>query len=71
MATYHIDPTPETLHGTFSREYAPVLTIDPGDSVVFRTLNASWALESPSFQKGDVKRFEPRIKGRDDGHALC
>jgi acetamidase/formamidase len=71
MATYYIDPTPDTLHGTFSREYPPVLTIDPGDSVVFRTLNASWALETPSFQKGDVKRFEPRIKGHDDGHALC
>ena len=71
MATYHIDPTRETLHGTFSREYPPILTIDPGDSVIFRTLSASWALEPPSFQKGEVKRFEPRVKGRDDGHALC
>lgn len=71
MATYHIEPTADTLHGTFSREYAPVLTIDSGDSVHFRTLNASWALEPPLFLEGKVTGFKPRLKGRDDGHALC
>ena len=25
-----------TIHGHFSRELEPVLTVDPGDSVVFR-----------------------------------
>ncbi len=71
MATYHIEPTRETLHGSFSREYPPILTIDSGDTVLFRTLNSGWALEPPSFQQGKVKQFEPRLKGRDDGHALC
>jgi acetamidase/formamidase len=70
MTTHHISPSPTTLHGTFSRDYPPVLTIDPGDTVIFRTLNAGWTLEPPSL-KGDTKRFEPRFKGRDDGHALC
>ncbi len=71
MTTYHIEPTRETLHGTFSREYPPVLTIDSGDTVLFRTLNSAWALEPPFFAKGQVRRFEPRVKERDSGHALC
>src|SRR5713226_6902492 len=71
MATYRIEPARDTLHGTFSREYPPILTIDSGDTVLFRTLNSGWVLEPPSFQEAKVKQFEPRIKGRDDGHALC
>ena len=30
------------LHGHFSRELEPVLTVDPGDSVAFSTPNAGW-----------------------------
>ncbi len=71
MAIYTIEPTRETLHGTFSRDYPPVLTIDSGDSVLFRTLNSGWAFEPPSFKTGKIKQFEPRLKGHDDGHALC
>jgi acetamidase/formamidase len=71
MATYRIEPTPDTLHGTFSRDYPPILTIDSGDTVLFRTLNAGWVLEPPAYQNANVKQFEPRLKGRDDGHALC
>ena len=58
MATYRIEPAPETLHGTFSREYPPILSIDSGDTVLFRTLNAGWVLEPPSFQNGKVKHFD-------------
>ena len=71
MATYHIEPAPDTLHGTFSRDYPPILTIDSGDTVLFRTLNSGWELEPPSYKNANVKQFEPRLKGRDDGHALC
>jgi acetamidase/formamidase len=71
MATYRIEPTPDTLRGTFSRDYPPILTIDAGDTVLFRTLNSGWALEPPSYAHAQVKQFEPRLKGRDDGHALC
>src|SRR5258708_1584990 len=71
MATHRIEPVRDTLHGTFSREYPPLLTIDSGDTVLFRTLHSGWALEPPSYRQGNVKEFEPRLKGRDDGHALC
>jgi acetamidase/formamidase len=71
VATHHVEPTQDTLHGTFSREYPPILTIDSGDTVLFSTLNSAWAIEPPLFRQGKVKQFEPRLKGRDDGHALC
>jgi acetamidase/formamidase len=51
-----------TLHGRWSRDLAPVLTIDPGDSVRFETLAIFW-WRSPG------EPFEPpRPAG--DGHAL-
>lgn len=71
MATYYIEPVQGTLHGTFSREYPPVLTIDSGDNVLFRTLSSGWLVEAPVSTVDTVKRFEPRVKGRDNGHALC
>jgi acetamidase/formamidase len=53
-----------TLHGHFSRELQPILSVDPGDSVVFRALNADWRWE-PARQFFDSK--DPVL---DDGHAL-
>ena len=72
MNTHHIDPGKETLHGTFSRDLPPVLTIDPGDTVVFSTLDAGWGLE-PYGESGAPRRsFEDvRPEWRGDGHALC
>jgi acetamidase/formamidase len=42
MAMHHLDPVPRALHGYFSRELAPALTIDSGDVVSFQTLDAGW-----------------------------
>ncbi|MBI4639595.1 MAG: acetamidase/formamidase family protein [Candidatus Tectomicrobia bacterium] len=71
MAIYTIEPERSTLHGQFSREFPPVLTIDPGDTVRFRTLDAGWGLEPHVALGTPRRRFEPRIEGRDNGHALC
>jgi acetamidase/formamidase len=54
-----------TVHGHFSRELPPVLTVDPGDSVRFRTLNAGWRWE-PDHEV-EYRRPGPL----DEGHALC
>ena len=43
MAIHRLDADERTLHGTFSAGRAPVLTIDPGDSVVFTTLDSGWS----------------------------
>ena len=52
-----------TLHGHFSPELAPILTVDPGDSIAFSCPNAGWRLDS-----GD--QFAPRDEDLDAGHAL-
>lgn len=71
MATYRIEPERSTLHGTYSRELAPVLTVDPGDTVQFRTLDAGWNLEPKTPDGKRTAGFEPRIREKDWGHALC
>jgi acetamidase/formamidase len=53
-----------TLHGHFSRDLEPVLTIDSGDAVRFATPDAGWDLE-------DGTPFKPRSSPEDDGHALA
>lgn len=70
MTLYHLKPTEQTLHGSFSREHAPILTIASGDSVSFRTPDAGWGMEAPSLS-GEERRRYPRREGAiDAGHAL-
>jgi len=57
-----------TLHGHFSRDLEPVLTVDSGDSIVFSTLDAGWHLELAD--EPPSPRFEPRDETLDAGHAL-
>src|SRR5690349_20791851 len=72
MAIFTVVPTRETLHGSFSRDYAPILTIDSGDTVRYKTLDAGWHLNSfQTREEGEQCMFEPRDKERDFGHALC
>ncbi|MDQ3458106.1 MAG: acetamidase/formamidase family protein [Deinococcota bacterium] len=71
MALYVIEPEERTLHGHFSKDLPPVLSVEPGDTVRYRTLDAGWGLE-PFGEDGNERRlFEPRQPGLDDGHALC
>ncbi|HEY0803873.1 MAG TPA: acetamidase/formamidase family protein [Pseudonocardiaceae bacterium] len=41
MAHHRLDPTLDTVTDVFSRDLPPVLTIDPGDTVTVRTLDAA------------------------------
>lgn len=62
-------PDRTTLHGYFSCERPPVLTIDAGDPVRFRTLDSGWSVGP--FEGGRyVDR--PRAEGHEPGtgHAL-
>ena len=69
MASLHEIPLERrTLHGHFSRDLAPVLTIEPGDSVQFATIDSGWGLEGgPAETRA---RFGPRDPELDSGHAL-
>src|SRR5205814_5848725 len=42
MTLHALEPTLATLHGHFSRELPPVLTIASADRVRFRTLDVRW-----------------------------
>lgn len=71
---YVIEPERATLHGHFSRDLPPCLTIDSGDTVVFQTLNAGWSVEPSRVTAGPATRpcaFAPREPEKDDAHALC
>jgi acetamidase/formamidase len=73
MALFEIKPERRTLHGAFSRELEPVLTIDPGDTVRFRTLDAGWNIDPRHSDDpgGEPQKFQPRDPEQDGGHALC
>jgi acetamidase/formamidase len=63
MTVHELPFEAATVHGYFSRELPPVLTIEPGDSVRFRSLNSGWRWDP------DSELFE-RDARLHDGHAL-
>ena len=72
MTIHTIEPERATLHGSFSRDFSPALTIEPGDTVHFRTLDAGWHLGPFTNEEERLTNvFTPRSKERDSGHALC
>lgn len=71
MVQHTIEPTAGNVHGCFSRDLPPILTIDPGDTVTFRTLDAGWGLEAMHRDGTRRKRLEPPDPEHHNGHALC
>jgi acetamidase/formamidase len=72
MTRHQIEPERRTLHGHWSRDLQPILTIDPGDTVQFHTLDAAWAIQPPTRPGRPDIQFEGRDRdGLDAGHALC
>lgn len=71
MTIHRIDPERATLHGVFSRDLKPVLTIESGETVRFRTLESGWGLEPPVAPGVTQQKFAPRIDDLDGGHAMC
>jgi acetamidase/formamidase len=59
-----------TLHGHFSRDLEPVLSVDADDSVALSTLDAGWGLEQQPDDGSPRQRFEPHDFELDAGHAL-
>jgi acetamidase/formamidase len=69
MTVHTLEPGDTTLHGYFSAEYPPVLTIDPGETVRFRTLDSGWSTGPSTAERF---RDRPRAAGYtpECGHAL-
>jgi len=67
MTRHQLDPSPSTTVDVFSRDLPPVLTVDPGDTIVLRSLNASGHLQRQAFPGAQV----PTMAGkRATGHCL-
>ena len=67
MTLHTLEPTPETVVEVFDRDAPPVLTIDPGDALRVRTLDASGYLAPQRFP-GDRP---PRMFTPSRGHCLA
>jgi acetamidase/formamidase len=70
MALYEIPLERRTLHGHFSRDLEPVLTIEPGDSIAFGAPDAGWGIGPLQDPGGKRERFAPRDPELDAGHPL-
>ncbi|HEX4746088.1 MAG TPA: acetamidase/formamidase family protein [Gaiellaceae bacterium] len=63
MALHEILLERRTLHGHFSRDLEPILTVESGDSIAFSCLSSGW-------WDRERHQFEPRDDELDAGHAL-
>ena len=64
-----LEPDARTLHGWFDRDLPPVLTVDPGTTVRFGTLDSGWhAGPYQGGAHGDRLRVPEHTP--DAGHAL-
>jgi acetamidase/formamidase len=66
MTSHRLDPAPGTTMDVFSRDHAPVLTVDPGDTVTVGSLDASGHLARQRFP-GEV---QPKLIPGGRGHCL-
>jgi acetamidase/formamidase len=66
MSRHHLEPSPSTTTDVFSRDSPPVLTVDAGDSVLVRSLDASGHLDRLTAPGQDV----PTMIHKRRGHCL-
>ncbi|MCU1527850.1 MAG: acetamidase/formamidase [Frondihabitans sp.] len=66
MATHHLDPSAETTADVFDRTHSPRLVVQPGDTVVVRSLDAHGYLERQTFPGEERPKLFPDRRG----HAL-
>ena len=67
MTRHQLDPSLSTTVDVFSRDLPPALTVDPGDTIVLRSLNASGHLQPQTFPGEKM----PTMAGkRRSGHCL-
>ena len=66
MDRHQLDPSPLTTVDVFSRDLRPALTVNPGDTIVLRSLNASGHLQPQTFPGEEV----PTLFSEWRGHCL-
>jgi acetamidase/formamidase len=69
--THVLEPDEHTLHGDFSVDREPVLTVEPGDSVRARTLESGWSTQPFTGADADYRHRSRHPAYRESfGHAL-
>jgi acetamidase/formamidase len=63
VTTHRLDPAPDTTADVLSRDHAQILSIDPGDTVVARSLDASGYLERQTFPGEKQPMMYPAQRG--------
>jgi acetamidase/formamidase len=63
MTTHRLDPEPDTTANVFSRAHAAVLTIEPGDTVTVRSLDAGGYLARQNSPGEDQPKMYPNGRG--------
>ena len=58
----------KNLHGSFSNEYNPILTVESGDSIHLKTLDIQWGYSGAENEERTI--FESREKEPKPGHPL-
>lgn len=66
MSRHHLEPSPSTTVDIFSRDLPPALTVDPGDTVLLRSLDAAGYLERQKVPGETV----PTMITQRRGHCL-
>ena len=65
-----IEASRQTLHGAFSAELEPAVSMNPGDSIRCDTVDVAWGIGQHDRDSETRPKIEPRSKPRDDGPAL-
>ncbi|MEO0595184.1 MAG: acetamidase/formamidase family protein, partial [Chloroflexota bacterium] len=65
-----IEPLAGNIHGRFTAKIAPILTIDSGDTVTFKLIDAGWNTYALPADFDNVEKFTPRNREVDRGHAM-
>jgi acetamidase/formamidase len=69
---HQLEMEKRALHGQFSADLAPALTIASGDTVQYHRLpDVAWGLENHKAEGGPRRKVEPRSVPRDDGPCLA
>ncbi len=68
MALYRVEPSPQNAVNVYSAEHEPVVTVDPGDTVVMRTLDAAGYLARLEYPGDSGKPV--MFPGEFRGHCL-
>jgi acetamidase/formamidase len=63
VTTHRLDPTPDTTADVLSRDHKPVLGIDPDDTVLVRSLDASGFLERQTSPGENQPKMYPAQRG--------